>query len=857
MMAEEMPEVTVQAWGDSHKETPPFLQRTLPQGLEPLAELALDLSWTWIHDTDNLWDLMDPEIWRLTRNPWLVLQSVSQERLEELSRSSRYTDEIYRFLQAHWDGLHCPGWFRQTYPQQTLRPVAYFSMEFGLGGALPLYAGGLGILAGDYLKAASDLDVPVVGIGLLYQEGYFRQILDGHGWQVEAYPHNDPTGLPVRPVMDASGRWLRVPLELPGRTLRLRVWQVQVGRVRLYLLDSNDPLNSAADRGITSKLYDGRREIRLLQEMVLGIGGWRVLKALRIPVEVCHLNEGHAAFAVLERTRSLMHQIGQPFPTAWWAARAGNVFTTHTPVSAGFDTWRPDLIGRYLREYMRDLDLSLHELLALGRQDPQNLDEYFNMAILALRGSIVVNGVSQLHAAVSRQIFQPLFPRWPAHEVPVRSITNGVHVSSWQSEWADAVWTKAAGKARWLGTLENLPEAIQGLPDVELWTFRTKERHALVDAVRRHLAQQLRQYGADPPAVEAAQRVLDPNVLTLGFARRFVTYKRPNLLLRDPERLIGILTHPERPVQLVVAGKAHPQDEEGKRLVRQFVQFTRQPSVPHRAVFLEDYDMELAGYLVRGVDVWINTPKRPWEACGTSGMKVLVNGGLNLSELDGWWAEAYTPDVGWALGDGLEHPEADWDAVEAEQLYDLLEQHIAPEFYDRDTQGIPVRWVGRIRASMARLTPRFSANRMLREYVEQIYVPATAGFRDRIAEAARLARELVAWDRALEKSWPQLHFGKIQVQGEAGCWSVQVPVYLSGLDPAFVRVELYADPWEGQGTVCEPMVRGDPLPGAVNGFLYHVRVSATRPAEHFTLRILPMHPAAQVPLEASYIWWQR
>src|ERR671924_1051568 len=332
-------------------------------------------------------------------------------------------------------------------------------MEFGLGGALPLYAGGLGILAGDYLKVASDLDVPVVGIGLLYQEGYFRQILDGHGWQVEAYPHNDPTGLPVRPVIDVSGGWLRVPLELPGRTLRLRVWQVQVGRVRLFLLDSNDPLNSAADRGITSKLYDGRREIRLLQEMVLGIGGWRVRKALRIPVEVCHLNEGHAAFVVLERVRSFMQQTRQSFPTAWWATRAGNVFTTHTPVSAGFDTWHPELIGRYFREYLNSWDMPLAQLLALGRQAPDNPDEYFNMAILALRGSTAVNGVSQLHGSVSRRIFQPLFPGWPVQEVPVGAITNGVHVSSWESEWADALWTSAAGEGRWLGSLHDLPQA--------------------------------------------------------------------------------------------------------------------------------------------------------------------------------------------------------------------------------------------------------------------------------------------------------------------------------------------------------------------------------------------------------------
>jgi starch phosphorylase len=787
----------------------------------------------------------------------LVLQSVTQERLEELSTSPEYTAELQRVLQAHRDYLQAPGWFGQTYASRRLNPVAYFSMEFGVGEALPLYAGGLGILAGDYLKTASDLDVPLVGVGLLYQEGYFRQVLDRQGWQVEAYPYNDPTGLPIRPVVDASGRWLRVPLELPGRTLRLRVWQVQVGRVRLYLLDSNDTLNSAADRGITSKLYDGRREIRLLQEMVLGIGGWRLLKALNIPVEVCHLNEGHAAFVVLERVRSFMHQSGQSFATAWWAARAGNVFTTHTPVSAGFDTWRPDLIGRYLGEYLRYLDLPLPHLLALGRQEPDDPQEYFNMAILALRGSIVVNGVSQLHGAVSRRLFQPLFPGWPAHEVPVTAITNGVHVSSWESEGADALWTNVAGEARWYGTLEGLADAIRGLSDRDLWTFRTKGRQALVGAVRQYLVQQHRQSGADPHTVEAAQRVLDPSVLTLGFARRFASYKRPNLLLHDPDRLTRILTHATRPVQLIVAGKAHPQDDEGKHLVRQLVQFSRQPAVSQRVVFLEDYHMGLAEHLVQGVDVWINTPRRPWEACGTSGMKVLVNGGLNCSELDGWWAEAYTPEVGWALGDGMEHSEPTWDAVEAGQLYDLLEQSIAAEFYARDPQGIPRRWVERMRASMARLMPRFSANRMLREYVEHIYLPISASFRARTAHAAELARELVAWHSALEQAWPHLSIGNVQVRRAGECWKFQVPVCLGELDPAFVRVELYADPCDGQGGVCEAMVRGEPLPGPLHGYIYHGSMAATRPADHFTPRIVPMHPAAQVPLEASYIRWQR
>jgi glycogen phosphorylase len=833
------------------------LLRSLPGALEPLVELALNLCWTWTHTTDRLWHALDPEVWRLTQNPWLVLHTISQERLEELSRSRRYTGELRRLLRAHRDNLQRQGWFGQTYPACTRNAVAYFSMEFGVGEALPLYAGGLGILAGDFLKTASDLDIPLVGVGLLYQEGYFRQILDGHGWQVEAYPYNEPTALPICPVVDALGKWLHVPLELPGRTLRIRVWQVQVGRVLLYLLDSNDPLNGPADRGITSKLYDGRREIRLLQEMVLGIGGWRMLQALNTPVEVCHLNEGHAAFAVLERVRSFMQQTGQSFPTAWWATRAGNVFTTHTPVSAGFDTWNPDLIGRYFRAYLQSWDISLPQLLALGRQEPDNRDEYFNMAILALRGSAAVNGVSQLHGAMSRRIFQTLFPGWPVHEVPVGAITNGVHVSSWQSEWADALWMRAAGGERWRGTLDDLPEAIHLLSDSELWTFRAKGRQTLVNAVRHYLMQQRRQYSADPDMVEEAQSVLDPHVLTLGFARRFAAYKRPNLLLQDPDRLMRILTHPEHPVQLIVAGKAHPQDEEGKRLVRQFVQFTRQPAVWQRAVFLEDYDIELAKHLVQGVDVWINTPRRPWEACGTSGMKVLVNGGLNLSELDGWWAEAYTAEVGWAVGDGFEHPEPEWDALEATALYDLLEQHIAPAFYDCDPQGIPVRWVDRMRASMARLTPHYSSNRMLREYVEHIYVPTSTRFRERTANAARLGRELVAWHRALEQCWPQLSFGRMQVERADSCWIIQVPVYLSMLDPTFVRVELYAEAWEGQGPVCAPMICGAPLPGEVNGYLYHGSVPATRPVEHFTPRIIPMHPSAQVPLEASYILWQR
>jgi starch phosphorylase len=837
----------------------PALIRPLPSGLEALSDLALDLRWAWSHASDQLWKSIDPEIWEQTRNPWLILQSCSQERLEELARSEEF-NEFQRLVKARQEYLTQPGWCRQCYTESDLATVAYFSMEFGLSEALPLYAGGLGILAGDYLKAASDLDVPMVGIGLLYEEGYFRQILSDTGWQLEAYPDNDPLSLPIRPVLDHRGGRLRVPVELPGRTLSLRAWQVKVGRVALYLLDSNYPLNSPFDRGITSKLYNQSQEIRLLQEMVLGIGGWRMLNAVGIPAEICHLNEGHAAFAVLERARSFMQKNNVPFPVALWATRAGNVFTTHTPVAAAFDSFPTSLVSKYFRNYVSSLGISIDQFLELGRHRPDGPDDHFNMAVLAIHGSIEVNGVSQLHGEVSRRIFQFLFPRWPEKEVPVGGITNAVHVPTWDSPWADDLWTRAAGQERWRGvpeTLEAAAQAIGALSDHELWEFRAKEREHLITYVRQRLERQLDQRGLDPQVVQEARNVLDPNTLTLGFARRFTGYKRPNLLLRDPDRLARILTHAKRPVQLIAAGKAHPDDEEGKRLVQQFVNFTTRADVRHQVVFLEDYDINLAQELIQGIDVWINTPRRPWEASGTSGMKVLVNGGLNFSELDGWWAEAYDPQVGWALGDGQEHDKPDWDAIEATQLYEILEQQIIPEFYDRDIRGIPVHWVSRIRQSMAQLTPRFSTNRMIQEYVEKVYLSATGSFRARAQNGAELAKELHTWQSALQQYWAEVHIGNVQVEKKDDQWFFEAPVYLGRLDPALVRIELYADAVDKEGPFRQPMIQGNKLIGAVNGYVYSGGVPATRPAEHFSLRIVPAHPAARVPLEEPHILWQR
>jgi len=688
------------------------------EGFHFLAELALDMRSSWNHAADQVWRQLDPVLWDLTHNPWVVLQTVSRRKLQRVLADPDFRKTVDDLVQDRRDAAEAHAWFQHTHPQSPLRSVAYFSMEFMLSEALPIYSGGLGNVAGDQLKAASDLGVPVVGVGLLYQQGYFRQLIDKDGVQQALFPYNDPGQLPITPLRQANGEWLRLEIALPGYSVWLRAWQVQVGRVKLYLLDSNDAANFPTDRAITGELYGGGPELRLKQELLLGIGGWRLLEALGIKPEVCHLNEGHAAFAVLERARSFMQETGQPFDVALAVTRAGNLFTTHTAVAAGFDRFAPGLIEQYLGRYaVQKLGITLHDLLALGRQEPNDSSASFNMAYLAVRGSGAVNGVSRLHGEVSRQIFLPLFPRWPQDEIPVGHVTNGVHVPTWDSAPADKLWTEACGKDRWLGATETLEADIRSVSDASLWQFRSTARKSLVEYARERLSRELSASGAPLEAVDATKSLFDVNALTLGFARRFATYKRPNLLLHNPARLLRLLANPERPVQLIIAGKAHPEDKAGQDLIHEWINFIRQPQSRPHIVFLSDYDMLLAERLVQGVDVWINTPRRPWEASGTSGMKVLVNGGINLSELDGWWAEAYAPEVGWALGDGREHgDDPAWDAIEADALYDLLEREVIPEFYTRDENGFPSAWVTRMRASMAKLTARFSANRAVREY---------------------------------------------------------------------------------------------------------------------------------------------
>ena len=829
------------------------------EGFDDLAELALDMRWSWNHATDEVWRQLDSEIWEITHNPWVVLQTVSRHRLEKALADSAFRKIVDGWVQTRRQAAEAPAWFQQNHSPGTLTCVAYFSMEFMLSEALPIYSGGLGNVAGDQLKAASDLGVPVIGVGLLYQQGYFRQVIDKKGAQQALFPYNDPGQLPITPLRQANGEWLRLEIALPGYSVWLRAWQVQVGRVKLFLLDSNDAANFPVHRGITSELYGGGPELRLKQELLLGIGGWRLLAALGIKPEVCHLNEGHAAFAVLERARGFMQHTAQPFEVALAVTRAGNLFTTHTAVAAGFDRFTPALIEQYLGGYAQQkLGITLHDLLALGRQDPNGSSEKFNMAYLALRGSGAVNGVSRLHGKVSRDLFAPLFPHWPVDEVPVGHVTNGVHMPSWDSAAADDLWTKACGKDRWLGTTDSLEQDIGSVSDATLWQFRTAASKSFIEYVRERLSRQLAASGVAAEAVDEAKHLFDPNALTLGFARRFATYKRPNLLLHDPERLLRLLDNPERPVRLIIAGKAHPADQAGQALIQQWTHFISRPEARAHVIFLADYDMLLTEHLVQGVDVWINTPRRPWEACGTSGMKVLVNGGLNLSELDGWWVEAYAPEVGWALGDGQEHhDDPGWDAAEAEMLYDRLEREVIPEFYARDEQGIPAAWVARMRESMARLTPRFSADRAVREYTELHYLPAAAAYRARAANKGAAGRRVVDWQRDLEQKWKGLRFGAVKVETKGGQHRFEVEIQLGGLDPNTVRVELFAEGVEGQHPVCLEMKGIGLMAGTAASLVYVALVPATRPATDYSARLIPRYDGLAIPLEAANILWQR
>ena len=843
----------------------PSFERLLPEPLMKLAELASDLHWSWNHASDQLWRSLNAEVWEQTGNPVSVLQLTSGAELKRLAVDAGFLQQLQELLRAREEYLLDPGWYSRTYANTAhtaVRGIAYFSMEFGLCDALPLYAGGLGMLAGDYLKTASDLGVPLVGIGLLYQEGYFRQSMNSDGWQEETYLYNDPGSLPIQPLRDSDGRWLDIETGFLCRRVRFRIWVANVGKVKLYLLDSNHPCNQPRDRGITSQLYGGGTELRLVQEIALGIGGWRLIETLGLDIDICHLNEGHAAFATLERIRSFSVKHNTSFWESLWATRAGNLFTTHTPVVAGFDRYPAELLRRYVGESALAMGVTLDDILVLGRANPKDINEPFNMAYLAMRTCARSNGVSELHGRVSQRIFQPLFPRWPERDVPVSHVTNGVHMPTWDSPEADALWTNLYGKTRWRDHLHKFdPSALQQVSDQQLWQMAATSRARLVDYARLRFKRQWRQEVLAeatpstmlPNCAAPVELPLDPSILTLGFARRFAEYKRPDLLLHDPDRLARILCNVRYPVQLIVAGKAHPADSVGKAKLQAWQIFLQRAEVAAHLVFIEDYDISFAQHVVQGVDVWINNPRRPWEASGTSGMKVLVNGGLNLSTLDGWWAEAYRPELGWALGDGEEH-DPEQDGADAEELYRLLEEEIIPRFYARDAEDLPKQWIQQMRDSMAQLTPRFSSNRMLQEYIEQHYLPAASAFQARTENHASLSKTLNHWTRHLHLHWHEIHVGERSVSEMQNGWQLDANIYLGAIAPEDIAVEAIAD-----AKCAQPAQRVSltlARVGVANTYHYSGLLPKDRPASDFSVRVICAHPQVRVPSENSLICWQ-
>ncbi|QNE74830.1 alpha-glucan family phosphorylase [Streptomyces finlayi] len=854
----------------------------LPDSLQPLQDLARNLRWSWHTETRELFQAVDPEGWRpADADPVRLLGNVSAGRLAELAGDPQFLrrlTEVSDDLRAYRDG---PRWYQDQLAAGAELPaaVAYFSPEFGVTAALPQYSGGLGILAGDHLKAASDLGVPLIGVGLLYRHGYFRQSLSRDGWQQEHYPVLDPNELPLTLVREADGTPSRVVLALPGgRSLHACVWQAQVGRVPLLLLDSDVEENAAGERDVTDRLYGGGSHHRLLQEMLLGIGGVRAVRTYcrltgHPAPEVFHTNEGHAGFLGLERIRELCGT-GLDFGAALEVVRAGAVFTTHTPVPAGIDRFDRQLVARHFGDDGELPGVPVERILPLGTETYEGGEPgLFNMAVMGLRLAQRANGVSTLHGAVSREMFSGLWPGFDPSEVPITSVTNGVHAPTWVAPevfrlGAGKVGAGRAGDALSGGPVEGALDgeslgrpggtpkrwdAVAGIPDREIWDLRRVLREQLVTEVRKRLYASWRRRGAGTAELGWIDGVLDPEVLTIGFARRVPSYKRLTLMLRDRDRLTGLLLHPERPIQIVVAGKAHPADDGGKRLVQELVRFSDDPRVRHRIVFLPDYGMGMAKKLYPGCDVWLNNPLRPLEACGTSGMKAALNGCLNLSVRDGWWDEWYEPDFGWEIptADGSATDEDRRDELEANALYALIEDRVAPRFYDRDAEGLPERWVEMVRRTLATLGPKVLAGRMVREYVERLYAPAALARRSLDPAAAR---ELAQWKARVRAAWPGVAVDHVEAtaatvaggSAELGSTlSLRVRIALGGLDPDDVEVQVVAGRVDSGDAIAD--AQAFPLKPAgghdlEDRWLYEGPLALDRTGPYgYTVRVLPSH----------------
>lgn len=838
----------------------------LPPQLDCLKELAFNLRWTWDHETIHLFKRLDHDLWESTgHNPVLMLGTISQVRLDEAAKDEGFLAHLDRICQRHYEYLKNQGtWYKKQQRQASKDVIAYFSAEFGITECIPIYSGGLGILAGDHVKAASELGLPLVGVGIAYQQGYFRQYLNADGWQQERYPVNDFYNMPIKLVRNADGSPLIVTVDLPGRPVNIQVWKAQVGRVELYLMDTNIPQRRKEDEDITDALYHGDPDTRIRQEIVLGIGGMRVLKALGINPTVCHMNEGHSAFLSLERTKQLMDDRKLSFYDAKEVCSAGSIFTTHTAVPAGLDKFSPDLMEKYFGEYYRSLGINKDEFLSLGRANPTDHYEPFSMAHLAIRLSAKTNAVSRLHGEVSQKLFQSVWKDLPWTEVPISYITNGTHVRSWISDEMADIFERYIG-ARWYedDMAQSVWKRIEDVPDDELWRVRTRRRERLVNFCRKRVRAQMESRGALPSELKEASEILSPHALTIGFARRVATYKRATLLLKNPKRLAAILNNKERPVQIIIAGKAHPEDAPAKELIREIIQFTKQEDVKGKFVFIEDYDMNVGRWLTSGVDVWLNTPRRFLEACGTSGMKVVFNGGINCSILDGWWDEAYTARTGWAVGRGeLYTDNAYQDEVESNAVYDLLEKELIAKFYDRDRDGIPRGWIQRMKTSMTDLCGEFSVNRMIREYALRTYFPATLRFADWLSKDAARAKKISEWKRKTESEWKNVRIENVETQipetvRVGDDMVINATVDLGALVPADVSVQIYHGQIDAYNNIMDAdistMTPGKQTDGR---YLYTGHIKYSSSGRHgFTVRVLPHHEDLSSPFETGLIQW--
>lgn len=840
---------------------------SLPPRIERLRELAYNLRWSWDSETRYLFRRLSRELWEQTdHNPIKLLGIVGQSQLEEAASNEGFLAQFDRVCQRFDEYMSAKlSWYTQTYGEFGKPTIAYFSAEFGLTECMPIYSGGLGVLSGDHLKAASDLSIPLVGVGLLYQEGYFRQYLNSDGWQREDYPINDPYNLPLVLEKDSNGSPLTIDVHYPGRSVRAQIWRAQVGRVPLYMLDTNIAVNSLEDRTLSDELYGGDLDMRIRQEILLGIGGLRALDALGIQPIVCHMNEGHSAFLALERIRMHIQKYNMSFAEAREATVAGNVFTTHTPVPAGIDRFPTELMDRYFSEYHGRLQLSRNEFLGLGRENPADTNETFCMAVLAIRLSSCINAVSKLHAKVSRGMWRNLWPGLPENDIPISSITNGVHLQTWTSTDMSNLLSRYLApnwgeflpdKKRW--------EAVQNISDEEIWRTHERRRERLVTFARQRLVKQLCQRGDPPAEIAQADAILNPSALTIGFARRFATYKRANLLFQDIDRLARIITDPQHPVQFVFAGKAHPRDDAGKQLIQKIIHQARNEPFRDHIVFLEDYDMNVARYLVQGCDVWLNNPRRPREASGTSGMKAAINGVLNLSTLDGWWDEAYHPEIGWAIGNGETYEDTEYqDNIEASALYNLLEKEIIPLFYDQNHTGLPKKWISKVKASMSAVCPTFNSARMVHEYTEQFYIPRQKQYQRLISENGAVARELAQWKHKIQTNWASVKFiqtgvslpSEVKIGDKT---TIRSQVELGELSPNDVRVEIYQASVDGDGKMKNghyiPMKLSRTLENGIHEF--EGDISYTKSGlQGYTLRIIPYNSNMSHTYEPGLIRW--